>query len=129
LRRGGTDTFKTNVFFECTCDDTIGAAWSTAFRDAIPSSPRYEETDVAEHAVIKDSEGKNINTLNWHVVAVTAPAGRNFTAVPFAVLIGYSYVVTSMVQACPDSTTRSCATNAMVFLDGIIHDYNAKHHG
>ena len=123
----GQEPRKTKVFFECTCDDVVGAAWATNFRDLIASSPRYAEAPAPEFEVAKDAEGKPLNAFNWHVNVVSSPAGGDSAAISVVVLLGNSYFVTHLVQACPRDKVASCATNALASLDGTIHDYNAKH--
>jgi hypothetical protein len=123
----GQEPRKTKVFFECTCDDVVGALWATSFRDLIASSPRYAEAEAPEFEVMKDADGKPINAYNWHVNVVTSPAGRDSAAVSVVVLLGDSYFVTHLVQTCPHDKVGSCAANALASLDGTIHDYNAKH--
>lgn len=118
---------KTKVFFECTCDDVVGATWATDFRDLIASSPRYVEAQAPEFEIMKDAEGKPINGYNWHVNVVSSAAGRDSAAISVVVLLGYSYFVTHLVQACPRDKVASCATNALASLDGTIQDYKAKH--
>ena len=123
----GQEPRKTKVFFECTCDDVVGATWATSFRDLIASSPRYTEAQAPEFEVAKDADGKPLNAYNWHVNVVSSPAGRDSAALSIVVLLGQSYFVTHLVQACPRDKVASCAANALASLDGTIHDYNAKH--
>jgi hypothetical protein len=123
----GQEQRKTKVFFECTCDDVVGATWATNFRDLIASSPRYTEAQAPEFEVMKDGDGMPLNAYNWHVNVVSSPAGKDLAAISVVVLLGYSYFVTHLAQACPRDKVASCAANALASLDGTIHDYKATH--
>ena len=97
----GQEPRKTKVFFECTCDDVVGATWATNFRDLIASSPRYTEAQAPEFEITKDAEGKPINGYNWHVNVISSPAGRDSAAISVVVLLGYSYFVTHWSKLVP----------------------------
>ena len=51
---------ENKVFFECTCEDVVGAGWATSFRDLIASSPRFTEAQAPEFEVAKDAYGKSL---------------------------------------------------------------------
>lgn len=127
----GQQPIRVPVVFRCTCADTVGALYATAFRDLLASSPRYRETQEAETPV-KLADGGAINSMAWQVSVVsldpTTSDMGHAAAISFVVLIGDSFYVSHTVRWCPRQQVNSCASASFADLDGTIQDYNSRHH-
>jgi hypothetical protein len=115
-------TQRTKIFFECTCNDPVGALYATAFRDLLATSPRYAE---ASEAVEKDNSGK-VASLNWHFVVVSidpssANDGRS-TVLSEVFLIGKDIYLFNRVQSFGRSSVQDAAKSTLASLDKEIHE-------
>ena len=111
---------RTAVKFLCTCSDTTGQAFATAFRDLLATSPRYSETfEVSE----KLANGKE--SPNWQIEAVSLDPSSNYNGVNAVLstvfLLGDRYYLTQTVQTCPRSRVAACAANTLATLDKYLN--------
>lgn len=112
---------KIPVHFQCTCSDVVGQLYATAFRDAIATSPRYQEAATAEEKGEKGEETK----YNWQVRVVSIDPSKesdgNTTALSVVILIGDSVYLSQIVQTCGRNKAAVCAADTFSSLDGAIH--------
>ena len=116
---------KTDVNFDCTCDDSVGRLYATAFRDLIASSPRYSLASVAE---VKGSDGKTSKyNLNIKVVTLDDDASGNrrgsgiSTVISVVLLVGDDPYLDNLVQTCGRDVVASCAASTLAYLDEVTH--------
>ena len=112
----GQEPRKTKVYFDCTCDDVVGATWATSFRDLIASSPRYAEAPSPEYEVTKARTANRSMPTTGTSMLSPLPLAETRRLFSIVVLLGYSYFVTHLVQACPHDKVGSCAANALASL-------------
>lgn len=114
---------RTPVVFSCSCDDGVGSLYASAFRDALATSPRYQEGYASS---VKGPDGK-IAYRNWKVVVVSIDPNSSETssgassALSVVYLLGDDIYMNSSVQICGRDRVKSCATRTLATLDDLIH--------
>lgn len=119
---GQNQTSKTPIHFICSCDDSIGARYATAFRDLIASSPRYIEANKAEEY---GPDGKTIAKYNWVIDVVSidtdAPvATGNESALAVVIKVGNTFYWTHWIQICGSAKAAYCASTTLADFDAEV---------
>jgi hypothetical protein len=111
---------KIAIKFSCTCTDTTGALFATAFRDLLVTSPRYTETFVSANKLPNGKESPN-----WQIKVVSLdPSPDNSgssTALSEVFLLGETYYLNQMVQICGRGRTKECASTLLSNFDSYLN--------
>jgi hypothetical protein len=111
---------KIPIFFQCTCDDPVGARIATAVRDLIATSPRYFKSggDFTQ-------QGANVFPI-WSIRMVTRDTDENATRSMIAVAVTRGLLFeTISVQSCGSSRVKECAEGILADLDRQITEFTS----
>lgn len=111
---------KIGISFSCTCNDSVGASFATAFRDLLATSPRYYE---AYTPIEKLPNGKEIDHWQIKVVSLDPKFGPDGSSSIMSVvfLFGDTYFLEQYVQSCGLDRISQCAHGTLSDFDNLMN--------
>lgn len=113
----GQSKKKTEMKFDCTCEDPVGSRFATAFRDLIAASPRYTQTTLSEEPVKIGEKGTR---SNWvvSIISLDPNSGSGAqTAMSVVMTVGDTIFWTHWVQTCGANRVNECASSVFSDVD------------